>query len=68
MGGTGANLSSSYFGTLAAGYAEVEDFNQAIKLQKQVVSMLKNNHPHFAEEEMRLRLYESKKPFRQAEP
>jgi hypothetical protein len=58
----------SYLGTLAASHAEAGDFDLAVKFQKQMISLMETNNPYFAEEKLRLNLFEQKKPFRLESP
>jgi tetratricopeptide (TPR) repeat protein len=51
-------------GTLAAAYAESGDFEQAVKYQKQALSMEALTDAERAEEEMRLKLFKQRKPYR----
>jgi tetratricopeptide (TPR) repeat protein len=52
--------------TLAAAYAEVGDFTEAVKWQKKAVEFLSEEDPHgiLGGVELRLKLYEAGKPYR----
>jgi tetratricopeptide (TPR) repeat protein len=52
--------------TLAAAYAETGDFTEAVKYEKQALRMDATTDNEDSEEQERLRLYESKQPFRDA--
>jgi tetratricopeptide (TPR) repeat protein len=54
--------------TLAAAYAEVGDFDSAVKWQKEAINLLTEKEPSNwqAEFEERLKLYQSGKPYREA--
>jgi len=58
---------AQYMDTLAAAYAEVGDFESAVKWQKQAISLLTKEDPVQwpAEFQERLKLYESGKPYRE---
>lgn len=51
--------------TLAAAYAETGDFTQAVKYQKQTLSMPRFTDSERKEEEGRLALYQAHKPYRE---
>jgi len=51
--------------TLAASYAEVGDFDQAIKYEKQSFILVTSTNKNYAKMQERLALYEEHKPFRQ---
>ncbi|UCC99277.1 MAG: hypothetical protein JSW66_05205 [Phycisphaerales bacterium] len=57
-----------YFGTLAASYAEVGDFNSAVKWQKEAVDSVTEDTSAESRSnyESRLNLYQSGKPYRQS--
>jgi TPR repeat protein len=55
--------SRNFVGTLAAAYAELGDFDKAIKYQKQAIE-LAGDYPDDAEMKRSLTLYEQHKPFR----
>ena len=55
--------SRNFVGTLAAAYAEIGDFDKAIKYQKHALG-LEGDYPSDAEMERSLTLYEQHKPFR----
>ena len=54
----------SYIGTLAAAYAESGDFESAVKYQKQLLSMKGLTELQRTEEQHRLDLFQSRKPYR----
>jgi len=51
--------------TLAAGYAEIGEFEQAIKYEKQSFALVTSTNKTFAGMQERLALYEQHKPYRQ---
>ena len=59
---------ADHVNTLAAAYAEVGDFDSAVKWQKEAVNLLTEKEPsnQHAEFEERLKLYQSGKPYREA--
>lgn len=59
---------ADYVNTLAAAYAEVGDFDSAVKWQKEAINLLteKESSDWQAGFEGRLKLYQSGKPFREA--
>jgi WD40 repeat protein/serine/threonine protein kinase len=59
---------AQYVNTLAAAYAEVGDFESAVKWQKEAIRLLTEEDPAEwpAEFQERLRLYESGKPYRES--
>jgi WD40 repeat protein len=59
---------ADYVNTLAAAYAEVGDFDSAVKWQKEAINLLTEKEPSNwqAEFEERLKLYQSGKPYREA--
>jgi tetratricopeptide (TPR) repeat protein len=56
---------SSFVGTLAAAYAEAADFDNAVRLQKKVLSMNDLSETEKKEEEERLKLFLQQKPYRE---
>ena len=58
-------LTKSWFciSTLGAAYAEVGDFEKAVKYQKQALSMFGATGKDQSDEQQRLTLYEQKKPY-----
>jgi tetratricopeptide (TPR) repeat protein len=56
-----------YIGTLAAAYAEADDFDSAVKWQKKATDLLTEKQEYLrADFEERLRLYQSRKPYRES--
>ena len=55
----------AFVDTLAAAYAEDDDFDQAIHYQKQALSMAKPTDKFQTEGQQRLQLYQQRKPYRE---
>jgi hypothetical protein len=51
--------------SLAAAYAEMGDFEQAVKFQKKVLEMTKPSNGNYKGMEKRLGLYQEHKPYRE---
>lgn len=51
--------------TLAAAYAESEQWDEAVKIQKRAIELAKDNAVYITDAQERLKLYESKKPYRE---
>jgi formylglycine-generating enzyme required for sulfatase activity/Flp pilus assembly protein TadD len=59
---------ASYMDTLAAAYAEAEDFDAAVKWQTKVLELAPDDEDLKARLRSRLELYRAKKPYRENEP
>ncbi len=59
------SINPNYLDTLAAAYAEAGDFNAAVRWEARAMELLPKSYDNWRSEfRLRLRLYQSKKPYR----